>query len=110
MTEENVKTIEDALSHPSIDEDAAVSAIEALAAMRTRDWDVRVLDAWGAECGDYARSWDNCRTLAACWVAQADGGTRMTPGETPDAARHAAALAVFPTLAAETRARLGECP
>lgn len=43
MTPTDLATIETALARPSIDEDAAVSAIEALSALRTRDWAVRVL-------------------------------------------------------------------
>ncbi len=35
---------------------------------------------------------------------------RAGAGPTPDAARHAAALAVFGSLDAGTRAKLGECP
>ncbi len=35
---------------------------------------------------------------------------RRFEGSTPDAARHAAALAVFPSLPAATQAELGECP
>jgi hypothetical protein len=76
-----------------------------------RDWDVRVLDAWALANPDDSlgprykgedypphERWE-CFTGIA-WEAF----------RTPDAARHAAALAVFPSLSDAIRAELGECP
>jgi hypothetical protein len=77
-------------------------------------WAVRVLDAWAAD-----------RRRAVCWscaisrftagehVVHVDGGIRGESyhyGPTPDAARLAAAQAVYPTLPADVRAELWECP
>jgi hypothetical protein len=72
-------------------------------------WSVRVLDAWA------------CLHTLNGWASSAFGdgpvcvlyeGKLMHryDGATVDTARHAAALAVCPTLPADVRAELGECP
>jgi hypothetical protein len=78
--------------------------------LERRDWAVRVLDAWVAVSPIYAKP--------PCAIPNpADGGWSVfvhsyseCQGDTPDAARLAAAEAVFPTLAADVRATLGERP
>lgn len=96
--------------------------VDDLRALLRRDWDVRVLDAWA-----FARRNKKAVTSTryyygeACMVwevlLQEHGSkSRRFEGQTsahesdPDTARHAAALAVFPTLSAEKQAKLGECP
>lgn len=82
-----------------------------LQALLRRDWSVRVLDAWWR--GVPEREWFTthravpAKTLGN-WACVAGGVYHVGP--TPDAARHAAALAVYPALDADVRAKLGECP
>lgn len=75
-------------------------------------WAVRVLDAW---------AWANNERWDMRAYPDDDGEEPHTAtlgfdeddyhsATTPDAARLAAAEAVFPTLDAATRAKLGECP
>jgi hypothetical protein len=82
-----------------------------LTELRRRDWAVRVLDAWAVDNRHNVpypqrdlggKSW----TL---FVYISDERGWFT-GPTPDAARLAAALAVYPTLDAATHERLGACP
>jgi hypothetical protein len=87
---------------------------EAFTALLRRDWSVRVLDAWAK--GPKALEWciTDCTEQVCCSLeTTVNGGDVLTTdyyGPTPDAARHAAALAVFATLPADVRAKLGECP
>ncbi len=79
-------------------------------------WAVRVLDAWEERVRQVpfrtapdtrvfppSRGWE---CAAPCEAAYGKEGY----GPTPDAARLAAALAVLPSLDADVRAKLGECP
>jgi hypothetical protein len=81
---------------------------EAFTALLRRDWSVRVLDAVPCCCS----GWEG----PAPAPEQARNGTYFVFvmeshwGHDPDAARHAAALAVLPSLPADVRAELGECP
>jgi hypothetical protein len=82
-------------------------APEVLNALMLRDWSVRVLDAWT----HYGRWW--LQQLALVQLVTTRDGKETTQnfeGDTPDAARLAAAEAVFPTLDADVRATLGERP
>lgn len=119
--------------------DYGAIALDILRATIRRDWAVRVLDAWALDlasrqdagypehwacfpwgdmvtaCGEH-RGRDcvcgDCESLAIREfraTLSGDGG-QIFSGPDPDAARHAAALAVFPTLPAKVRAELGECP
>lgn len=80
-----------------------------LLALLRRDWAVRVLDACGV-------AWKNSVPAPIPvyneprWVVVLPMHVGSKYAATPDAVRHAAALAVFPTLDAETRAELEECP
>lgn len=73
-------------------------------------WAVRVLDARKRDYGD---GWDGPlgpeMSADGRWFVFA-GGDHCHYGANEDAARHAAALAVFPTLPVDVRAALGECP
>lgn len=76
-------------------------------------WSVRVLDAWAD-----AKSCDPFKTarLGGEWHCTSAYGPKTLGigqrfiGSTPDAARLAAALAVYPTLPADVRAKLGVRP
>lgn len=91
---------------------------EALTDLRVilrRDWDVRVLDAWLLTPRGALVTWGDCgySTELPVTLTLVVGGTterKRYHGATSDAARHAAALAVFPTLTDAKRAELGECP
>jgi hypothetical protein len=92
---------------------------EAFTALLRRDWSVRVLDAWQkahvmhAEPFRCYAPFDLETDAPLNWLCTAnadDGESRRFLAATPDAARHAAALAVYPTLPADVRAKLGECP
>ncbi len=88
-------------------------ADEELKKLLRRDWAVRVLDAWAH---DVSRSkyWFTDKTEPsnryACYCRGRNPREECFMGPTPDAARHAAALAVFPVLPAETQTKLGPCP
>ncbi len=96
----------------------AVGWLDALRAL----WAVRVLDAQLAalrEDSDFG--WEVSRVLTGAGVyhyvefcdgtrSAVDGPWDGTGGDSPDAARLAAAEAVFPTLPADERAKLGEMP
>ncbi len=115
MTPTDLETIETALVNPNITEDAAVSAIEALGELRRRDWSVRVLDAVGRNLanrfGRYHQGVSPCvLQVGGGFTAHWYGCGNLPLGETEDAARHAAALAVWDSLSAEDQARIGECP
>ena len=84
-------------------------ALDVLRSLLRSDWAVRVLDAWAATGKAYTMTPPDAREP---WGVVTDGKPRdgVHFGKTPDDARHAAALAVFPTLPADVRAELGECP
>lgn len=71
-------------------------------------WAIRALDAWAElrGCGVTVII-DGKRYRCDVSVP---GETRDCYGKTRESARHAAALAVFPSLPADVRAELGECP
>ncbi len=82
-------------------------------------WSVRVLDAWQKENVMRAEPFRcyapfNLEVDAPLnWLCTAnadDGVSRRFLALTPDAARHAAALAVFDSLPEDVRAKIGECP
>lgn len=77
-------------------------------------WAVRVLDAWAARHeSEETRAWECSDDDCGVWYCDLSGSAeirRILKAPTPDAARHAAALAVFPSLPADVRAELGECP
>ncbi len=82
-------------------------------------WAVRVLDAWQQENVMRAEPFrcyapfDMEVDAPLNWLCTAnadDGVSRRFLALTPDAARLSAALAVFPSLPADVRAKLGECP
>lgn len=75
-----------------------------------RDWAVLVLDAWADAGGEWPRSWETCRQAGCSWVTLDDGGRAYYSGHSADAARLAAAEAVFPGLPADVREKLGERP
>jgi hypothetical protein len=92
---------------------AAQATADALLALLRRDWAVRVLDAWAAQKS--GRAHDAVLMMAGEWWARVwEGGAPSSqysrPAMTPDAARSAAADAVFPTLPEAVRAELGERP
>jgi hypothetical protein len=72
-------------------------------------WSVRVLDAWAL-----ANSCDSFKTHSyqdgTEWHCVSAYKYQRFVSTSPDAARHAAALAVLPTLPADVRSQLGECP
>ena len=75
---------------------------------------MRVLDAWAERTGREAPSpaWYRGRKLNALTFYYGPDLERlgMFEGPTPDAARIAAADAVYPELPADVRAKLGERP
>jgi hypothetical protein len=78
-------------------------------------WSLRVLDAHLATGGDVDLAClGEGRAKAGDWDLELHDSsgqyTHAFTERTPDAARHAAALAVFPTLPAEVQARLGKSP
>jgi hypothetical protein len=95
-------------------------------AMARRDWAVRVLDAWaavrtytlttatGERDYDDPRTWQCFRATDGvddgCCLQTSTSEWRVFNGPTPDAAREAAALAVWPELPADVRQALGERP
>ncbi len=112
MNKSDLRIIERALSGQAITSEEAEQAMEAVEAMRRRDWAVRVLDAWAesneSNVPDVRRCEDGSWNCLAVNVIGAF--LKDWDGPTPDAARHAAALAIWPTLSAEEQARIGECP
>lgn len=108
MTPATLAIIERALTSDVITSEEAEQASEELGELRRRDWDVRVLDAFRL-----ANEWEGPigpepSEVVPGWYINVGGDSRF--GATADEARHAAALAVWPTLSAEVRARIGECP
>ncbi len=95
---------------PVCDGDGELSTdeLEQLRADARALWSVRVLDAWARE----QHTHHAIEPDEGGWrVFSLAGGHRcFGSGPTPDAARLAAALAVAPTLPADVRAKLGECP
>ncbi|HKY41345.1 MAG TPA: hypothetical protein VJN18_35675 [Polyangiaceae bacterium] len=77
--------------------------------MARRDWAVRVLDAWAR--AHFRSDWLTL-DMAAHWTCSLRTGqsAKHFDGTTPDAARLAAAAAVFPELPESVRAELGERP
>lgn len=98
-----LETLEGVEHHGSLGE-----AGDTLLAVIRRDWAVRVLDAWAAEnsCDPFKTSPHNGASEWHCTSAYEN----RHYARSPEGARHAAALAVFPTLPADVRAQLGECP
>lgn len=94
-------------------DDDAVVQIQAgnLRALLRSAWAVRVLDAWaGLRDGRQWRTeWRELTAELSQWECFVPGLAHGT-GLTSDAARMAAALAVYPTLPEAVRAELGECP
>lgn len=88
-------------------------ALGVLLGVVRRDWAVRVLDAHAVSTDVPAPALDFDRTWCVRWLLVVGDITysRWTTGHAdPDAARLAAARAVFPSLSADVRAELGECP
>ncbi len=86
-----------------------------LTELRRRDWAVRVLDAEAADRKRGVPFELHPNSLVPlppdrAWYVFKPYTTISFYGPTPDAARLAAALAVFPSLPADVRAKLGECP
>jgi hypothetical protein len=86
----------------------------ALLALLRRDWAGRVLDAWlarGEARGHgkfhYVTRWE---TYCTCHLRNSFGGERSFDAPTPDAARHEAAVAVWPELTHEQCQEIGACP
>lgn len=77
-------------------------------------WSVRVLDAWADfwHTDSPQPQRQNDGTFVVVWLDEILGlvEEHERSGPTRDEARHAAALAVYPTLPADARAELGECP
>lgn len=86
-----------------------VTTTTALVALLRRDWAVRVLDAVARASwvGSFRTEPEDVSGEQVWFCHDDERGFR---GPTPDAARHAAALAVFPTLPEAVRAEIGECP
>lgn len=105
------------------DDDAAVTTklLAGAEVMARRDWAVRVLDAW-RRLRPKRRSWRMHGLVvvgvgpAGCWVEEADpepgveSSATNHGGNTEDAARLAAAEAVYPELPESVRAELGARP
>ena len=108
MTPMEADTVTQNLAHRlGKDQPQAWSDLEA---MLRRDWAVRVLDAWAEAIG---RSWSNCPgddEVFPFVTLRSEQWTELREGDSAAAARHAAALAVFPALDEAARAALGECP
>jgi len=73
-------------------------------------WAVRVLDAWAQETHGVWRLVNDTGPWGVQWVVSLTDAMTKGCAETPDAARLAAAEAVFPELPADVRAKLGERP
>jgi hypothetical protein len=98
-----------------------IGAVAELRAMAVRDWAVRVLDAASTERRAFRTrpteaipgdQFEPFVTTEVLWL-EATGlwlPRQTWEGQTSDAARCAAADAVFPTLDADVRASLGEKP
>lgn len=90
-----------------------LTVLDEVRALLRRDWDARVLDAWAAVCdGNGHETRHRTSGAITCWTVACYPMTGTMVGylPTPDAARRAAALALFPTLPEAVRAELGECP
>lgn len=102
-----LETLEGVEHHGSLGE-----AGDVLRALLRRDWAVRVLDAWAelTRSLNWA-SWPDCGPNGyGCCVTFIDDTTSDYYGPTPEAARLAAALAVFPSLDRNAPNWPGECP
>jgi hypothetical protein len=106
----------------------AQATADALLALLRRDWAVRVLDAWVANETD--QSFNHCWSCDGTNSVSLAESEPMSPEDlnrcgqlsgtvdahrdfrenTPDAARHAAALAVWPELTHEQCQEIGPCP
>lgn len=76
-------------------------------------WAVRVLDAWAKYNGPQTGCWYVTQGSMVALHRQAFGKTvppQYIDGDTPDAARLAAAEAVWPELPESVRAEIGERP
>lgn len=105
----------DGLTYANAPTYAAEAERRRVVELERRDWAVRVLDKYASANAcqapspcprDRGRWWS---TEYSLWDGSVWKHHEVT-GDTADAARHAAALAVLPTLDAATRAELGECP
>lgn len=90
-------------------------ALAHLEAMARRDWAVRVLDAWARANRERAPSPYQPLDTESLWrvtvaLSYERHRGRHFDGSTPDAAREAAALAVWPELPESVRAEIGERP
>ena len=72
----------------------SLDTAEAVSVALARARVVGVLDAWADEGGGWARAWESCRRPGSFWVVLTDGGARCFHGDSPDAARAAAAKAI----------------
>lgn len=83
-----------------------------LLAFLRRDWAVRVLDAWCEDSLNTWRIWQGSAGVSGKWCCALNGGQDGGNhwGDTPDAARIAAAEAVYPELPESVRAEIGERP
>lgn len=93
--------------------DTLTRALKAAAADARALWAVRVLDAWAESNGGW---WQVDTFLTpglkgwTCEYSAPRDKRGVRSGPTPDAARLAAAEAVYPTLPADVRAKLGARP
>lgn len=90
-------------------------AIEILRTTLRRDWAVRVLDAWAAHNRERVPSPYQPLNTERLWrvtvaLSYDRRSGRHFDGATPDTARLAAALAVFPDLYRNAPGWPGECP
>ena len=112
MHREHLKLIQEALKHdlPTILSGEEIRRLcSALEADARALWAVRVLDAWAAKQPGRPTSPSPNRTEHGdWWVWITAGGYHIGPD--PDAARLAAATALYPDLPEAVRRELGECP
>lgn len=114
MTPTDLSILERALSGQEITSEEAEQAMEAVEAMRKRDWAHRVLDAYSdLSSNHYTEITSGNGGFYCCWFRPCKGGAEEYDnrwGKTRDAARLSAAQSVIPDLSAEARATLGACP
>jgi hypothetical protein len=82
--------------------DTAQTTADALLALLRRDWAVRVLDAAVAHVARDCGMWRLFTPTRVEWLRE--------HAATPDVARHAAALAVWPKLTHGQCQEIGPCP
>lgn len=120
MHREHLKLIQEALRHdlPTILSGEEIRRLcSALEADARALWAVRVLDAWAEQAPDYpfmtTRGEPDEAERWCCWRESADCEGEVQCyfyAPTPDAARIAAATALYPDLPESVRRELGECP